>query len=145
MALASLGAISSILVAGPSGTKSAKETERSNSERKSNPFDAEPKETKSSKKAEARKKAAALINFNNYKATHKLKESKCDEKLDFNCQSTYVYYPDSTKLEQCEDVRKSLNIPEDYGFCDNTPYLSTPKMIKAEDLENFVGIKSKKK
>lgn len=133
MALESLGAISSTFVAGPSGKKS-KEKEKTDSGAKKNPFDT----------TQVEKNPLALANFNKYKSARKLEEHKCDEHLDFNCQSTYVYRPDSKKIEQCDDLRKSLNIPEDYGFCDGTPLLTRAKTIKAEDLEKFVGLKNKK-
>jgi len=116
---------SSTLVAGPSGTKPSSE-------------DKPKKNTTTNPK----KKPLPLVNFKNYLKSGTLKPKICDKNLDFfNCESEYTYIPEKT--EQCEDVRKSLNIPKDYGFCDGNPLLIMPKGIKAEDLEKFVGYKSK--
>lgn len=131
MALTSLSAVTSTLVAGSSGKKS-KEKEKTDSGAKQNPFEV----------TQVKKNPLALKNFQKYLATGQLKSKICDPNLDFiNCESEYLYIPQGS--EKCEDVAKSLNIPEEYGFCDNTPLLTIPKRIKAEDLEKFVGYKKK--
>lgn len=127
MALESLSAISSTFVAGPSGKKS-KGKENTASGAKQNPFET----------TQVKANPMALANFKKYIATGQLKPKICDQNLDFvNCESEYLYIPQGS--EKCEDVGKSLNIPEDYGFCDNSSILTIPKRIKAEDLEKFVG------
>lgn len=142
MALASLGAISSILVAGPSGTKKSKSEEKPASDKKQNPFDTKPIELSGKKPAVLRK------NFNeDLLKTKKLTLSKAVTADDVDEYSYNPYIGGGTP-ETCGQFRAKFGIPEDYPITvcqgdDNR--IMAPTKIKAEDLENFVGIKSKNK
>lgn len=140
MALTSLSAATSTFVAGPSGGKAKKTTKAQKketnplSDARINSFD-----EKAIRKEEARRKALARRNFDaalNSKPKQ-LEFKGCPKDLPF-CDNEYVYHPKTT--ETCEQFKLKFNIPDDYNIskCNG---VST--IIKAEDLEKFVGYQPK--
>lgn len=136
MGLESLSAISSTLVAGPSGTKKSKGKGKTNSDAaKQNPFgDA------ITQKEEASRKTLALKNFNTATKLKKLEFKECPKALPL-CDDEYVYHPEPA--ETCGNFRLKFNIPNDYDIlhCGEDGKGLTTTTIKAEDLKKFVGLK----
>ena len=136
-----VNAVASSTLAAASGAKQPKGTAKTDSGAKTNPFDTKPIELSSKKPSALRK------NFNEELKSKKLTLSKaftCDDVDEYN----YNPYIGGGTPETCGQFRAKFGIPKDYPITvcqDDDNRIMSPTKIKAEDLKNFVGVKSKKK